>query len=205
MRELVTFTWRYFIQHPEFLSLLATEKKLHDAHQTLDQLAVQLEQANADLAGQQSAFNSSIKSADQTCGKLGDSSAECASARSKSDTMLSAILKAQQTVKLLSGNGSWDQLSAQKDVVAAQAAYDAAAAALKQTASAHDAGVDLIAAQTSYDSAVAQLTSAQAKLDQTRAGATSTDLIAAQKQYARDLLSHVNAYTHARYADEEWR
>ncbi len=25
MRELVTFTWRYFIQHPEFLSLLATE------------------------------------------------------------------------------------------------------------------------------------------------------------------------------------
>jgi AcrR family transcriptional regulator len=25
MRELVTFTWSYFIQHPEFLSLLATE------------------------------------------------------------------------------------------------------------------------------------------------------------------------------------
>jgi hypothetical protein len=28
------------------------------------------------------------------------------------------------------------------------------------------------------------------------------ELIAAQKQYARDLLTHVNAYTHARYADE---
>jgi len=27
-------------------------------------------------------------------------------------------------------------------------------------------------------------------------------LIAAQKQYAHDLLSHVNAYTHVRYADE---
>src|SRR5207249_4479233 len=28
------------------------------------------------------------------------------------------------------------------------------------------------------------------------------DLIAAQKQYARDLLTHVNAYTKTRYADE---
>src|SRR5207302_6173613 len=110
--------------------LAAAEKKLHDAHQAQDQLAAQLEQANADLAGQQSGFNSSIKSADQTCSKLGDGSAECASARSKTDSMQSAILKAQQSVKLLSGNGSWDQLSAQKDVVAAQAAYDAAAAAL---------------------------------------------------------------------------
>jgi RND family efflux transporter MFP subunit len=160
--------------------LAAAEKKLHDAHQNLDQLAAQLEQANADLAGQQSSFNSSIKSADQTCSKLGDSSGECASARSKTDTMQTAILKAEQAVKLLSGNGSWDQLSAQKDVVAAQAAYDAAAAALKQTSSAHDAGVDLIAAQTSYDSAVSQLTSARAKLDETRAGAISADLIAAQ-------------------------
>ena len=25
MRELIQFTWRYFIEHPEFLSLLATE------------------------------------------------------------------------------------------------------------------------------------------------------------------------------------
>jgi RND family efflux transporter MFP subunit len=161
-------------------SLAAAEKKLHDAHQAQDQLAAQLEQANADLAGQQSGFNSSIKSADQTCSKLGDSSAECASARSKTDSMQSAILKAQQSVKLLSGNGSWDQLSAQKDVVAAQTAYDAAAAALKQTSSARDAGVDLIAAQTTYDSAVSQLTSARAKLDQTRAGPTNADLIAAQ-------------------------
>src|SRR6266851_4815134 len=161
-------------------SLAAAEKKLHDAHQAQDQLAAQLEQANADLAGQQSAFNSSIKSADQTCSKLGDGSAECASARSKTDSMQATILKAQQSVKLLSGNGSWDQLSAQKDVVAAQAAYDAAAASLKQVSSARDAGVDLIAAQTSYDSAVSQLTSARAKLDQTRAGATSADLIAAQ-------------------------
>ena len=28
------------------------------------------------------------------------------------------------------------------------------------------------------------------------------DLIAAQRRYAADLLGHVNAYTHARYADE---
>lgn len=161
-------------------ALAAAEKKLHDAHQNLDQLTAQLEQANADLAGQQSSFNSSIKLADQTCSKLGNSSAECAAARSKTDSMQSSILKAQQTVKLLNGNGSWDQLSAQKDVVASQAAYDAASATLKQTLSAHDAGVDLIAAQTGYDSAVSQLTSARAKLDQTRAGATSADLIAAQ-------------------------
>jgi AcrR family transcriptional regulator len=31
MRELVAFTWNYFIAHPEFLSLLATEN-LHRAH-----------------------------------------------------------------------------------------------------------------------------------------------------------------------------
>jgi hypothetical protein len=30
MRELVRFTWRYFIEHPEFLSLLGTEN-LHRA------------------------------------------------------------------------------------------------------------------------------------------------------------------------------
>ena len=54
--------------------------------------------------------------------------------------MQSTILKAQQQVKLLSGNGAWDQLAAQKDVVAAQTAYDAAAASLKQTAAAHNAG-----------------------------------------------------------------
>jgi RND family efflux transporter MFP subunit len=160
--------------------LAAAEKKLHDAHQNLDQLAAQLEQANADLAGQQSSLAASVKSGDQICSKLGDSSAECASARSKTDSSQSSILKAQQAVKLLSGNGSWDQLSAQKDVVAAQAAYDAAAASLRQTSSAHAAGVDLIAAQTTYDSAVSQLTSARAKFDQTRAGATAADLTAAQ-------------------------
>jgi RND family efflux transporter MFP subunit len=161
-------------------SLAAAEKKLHDSHQSLDQLAAQLEQANADLAGQQSSLTSSIKSADQTCSKLGDSSADCAAARSKTDSQQSAILKAQQQVKLLNGNGSWDQLSAQKDVVAAQAAYDSAAVSLKQTLVAHSAGVDLIAAQQSYDASVSTLTSARAKLDQTRAGATTADLVAAQ-------------------------
>jgi HlyD family secretion protein len=161
-------------------ALAAAESKVHTAHQNLDQLAAQLEQANADLAAQESSFNSSIKAADQTCSKLGDSSAECATARSSTDGQQSSILKAQQQVKLLSGNGSWDQLTAQKDVVAAQSAYDAAAASLKLTLAAHDAGVDLIAAQTAYDTSVSQLTSARAKLDETRAGATSADLTAAQ-------------------------
>jgi multidrug resistance efflux pump len=161
-------------------ALAAAESKVHTAHQSLDQLTAQLEQANADLAGQQSGLTASIRSADQTCSKFGGSSGECAVARSNTDGQQSTILKAQQQVKLLSGNGSWDQLAAQKDVVAAQSAYDAAAASLKQTEAAHDAGVDLIAAQTGYDTAVSQLTSARAQLDKTRAGATSADLIAAQ-------------------------
>src|SRR5438445_4567564 len=161
-------------------TLAAAESKLHTAHQNLDELSAQLEQANADLAGQQSQLTASIKAADQTCTKLGGSSGECATARAGSDAKQASILKAQDTVKLLSGNGSWDQLSAQREVVAAQAAYDASAAALKQTESAHNAGVDVIAAQTTYDSAVSQLTSARAKLDQTRAGPTAADLVSAQ-------------------------
>lgn len=161
-------------------TLAAAESKLHTAHQNLDELSAQLEQANADLAGQQSQLTASIKAADQTCSKLGGSSGECATARAGSDAKQASILKAQDTVKLLSGNGSWDQLSAQREVVAAQAAYDASAAALKQTESAHNAGVDVIAAQTTYDSAVSQLTSARAKLDQTRAGPTAADLVSAQ-------------------------
>ncbi|HEX8968815.1 MAG TPA: efflux RND transporter periplasmic adaptor subunit [Chloroflexota bacterium] len=161
-------------------TLAAAEAKLHTAHQGLDQLSAQLEQANADLAGQQSELTASIKAADQTCSKLGDSSGECATARAASDARQSSILKAQQTIKLLSGGGSWDQLQAQKDVVSAQSAYDAAAATLKQVESAHNAGVDLIAAQTAYDTSVSALTSARAKLDETRAGATSADLAAAQ-------------------------
>src|SRR5207237_1785678 len=95
--------------------LAAAESKLHTAHQNLDQLTAQLEQANADLAGQQSSLSSSIKSADQTCSKIGDSSAECQAARSKTDGMQTTILQAEQQVKLLSGNGSWDQLAAPKD------------------------------------------------------------------------------------------
>ena len=161
-------------------ALASAETKLHQAHQDLDQLTAQLEQANADLSGQQSTLASSIKSADQTCNKLGDSSAECASAKSKIDSMQTTILKAQQQVKLLSGDGSWDQLAAQKNVMAAQVAYDSSAAALKQVAASHNAGIDLMAAQTAYDTAVSALTSARAQLDKTRAGATNADLVAAR-------------------------
>jgi HlyD family secretion protein len=161
-------------------TLAGAEAKLHTAHQNLDQLSAQLEQANADLAGQQSELAASIKAADQTCSKLGGSSGECAQARAASDAKQSGILKAQQTIKLLSGNGSWDQLQAQKDVVAAQADYDAAAANLKQVESAHNAGVDLISAQAAYDTAISALTSARAKLDETRAGPTNADLVAGQ-------------------------
>jgi HlyD family secretion protein len=71
-------------------------------------------------------------------------------------------------------------LSAQKDVLAAQAGYDSAATALKQAAVAHNAGIDLIVAQQTYDASVSSLTSARAKLDQTRAGATNADLVTAQ-------------------------
>ena len=118
-------------------ALAAAESKLHTSHQSLDQLTAQLEQANATLAAQQSSLTASIRSGDATCNKFGDSSAECQSARSNTYGMQPQILQAEQQVKLLSGNGSWDQLAAQKDVVAAQAAYDAAAASLKQTAAAH--------------------------------------------------------------------
>src|SRR5919202_2208168 len=161
-------------------NLAAAESKLHTAHQSLDQLSAQLQEANADLAGQQAQLAASIKAADQTCSKLGNSSGECANARAASDAKQAGIVKAEDAVKLLSGNGAWDQLSAQKDVLAAQAAYESAAAALKQAEYAHNAGVDVIAAQTAYDSAVSQLTSARAKLDQVRAGATAADLASAQ-------------------------
>ncbi len=160
--------------------LAAAESKLHTSHQTLDQLTAQLEQANADLAGQQSELTASIKAADQTCSKFGGSSGECATARAANDAKQVDILKAQQSVTLLTGGGSWEQLQAQKDVVAAQAAYDSAAANLKQVEVSHNLGVDLIAAQTAYDSSVSALTSARAKLDQTRAGATNADRVAAQ-------------------------
>ena len=161
-------------------SLAAAESKLHTAHQNLDQLSVQLGQANADLAGQQSALTASIKAADETCSKFGGSSGECATARASTDGKQAGILKAQQTVNLLTGGGSWDQLQAQKDVVAAQGGYDAAAATLKQVENARNLGVDLIAAQTTYDTAISALTSAKASLDKTRAGATNADLVAAQ-------------------------
>ena len=177
-------------------NLAAAESKLHTAHQSLDQLSAQLQEANADLAGQQAQLAASIKSADQTCSKLGGSSGECASARAASDAKQAGIVKAQDTVKLLSGNGAWDQLAAHKDVVAAQAAYDSAAAALKQAEYAHNAGIDVIAAQTAYDSALSQLTSSRAKLDQTRAGATAADLASAQA--AVDQATHSLATARAK-------
>ncbi len=173
---------------PDIVQAQATldqaEAKRHTANQNLDQLTAQLEQANADLAGQQSQLAASIKSADQTCGKLGDSSGECASARSKTDAMQAGILKAQQSVKLLGGSGSWDQLQAQKDLSSAQASYDAAAANLKQLQSAHNLSIDLIAAQTAYDTALSALTSAGAKLDQTRAGAAQSAVEQARSSLA---------------------
>jgi HlyD family secretion protein len=161
-------------------TLAGAESKLHTAHQNLDQLSAQFEQANADLAGQQSKLTAAIKAADETCSKFGGSSGECATARAGNDAAQAGILKAQQSVNLLSGGGSWDQLQAQKDVHAAQADYDAAAASLKQLESAHSLNVDLIAAQTAYDTAVSALTSARAKLDQIKAGPTTADQVAAR-------------------------
>jgi HlyD family secretion protein len=184
---------------PEVIQAQATlsgaESKLHTAHQNLDQLSAQLEQANADLAGQQSQLTASIKAADETCSKLGGSSGECATARAGSDARQGGILKAQQAVNLLSGGGSWDQLQAQKDVVSAQADYDAAATALKQAETTHNLGVDLIASQTTFDTALSSLTSARAKLDQTRAGPTNADQVAAQSavEQARTALATAQA------------
>ena len=106
--------------------------------------------------------------------------APLATARAATDAKQGGILKAQQSVKLLTGGSSWDELQAQKDVVSTQIAYDAAAANLKQLETSHNLGVDLIAAQTGYDTSVSALTSARAKLDQIRAGATNADLVAAQ-------------------------
>jgi HlyD family secretion protein len=161
-------------------ALAGSESKLHTAHQNLDQLSAQLAQANADLGGQQSLLTASIKAADETCSKFGGSSGACATARADNEAKQAGLLKAQQSVNLLSGGGSWDQLQAQKDVLSAQADYDAAAASLKQLESAHSLNVDLIAAQTAYDTAVSAVTSARAKLDQTRAGPTTADQVTAQ-------------------------
>jgi HlyD family secretion protein len=173
-------------------ALAAAEAKLHQSHEALDQLSAQLQQANADLASQQVGLAAAQKSADQTCDKLGDGSAECASAKAKIDGAQPALLKAEQQVKLLSGNGAWDQLAAQKDVTASQLAYDSAAAKLKQV---QTAPADFIAAQTAYDSAVSGLTSARAKLDEVKAGATRAELLTAQAtvEQARSGLANAQA------------
>jgi RND family efflux transporter MFP subunit len=175
--------------------LAAAELKLHQSHEALDQLSAQLELANADLAAQEISLASSQQSANQTCDKLGDSSAECAAAKARVDAAGPALLKAQQQIKLLSGSGAWDQISAQKDVAAAQLAYDAAATSLRQTQAAQSVAVDVIAAQTAYDTAVSGLTSARAKLDQLKAGPTNADLISAQTalDQARSGLANAQA------------
>ncbi len=181
---------------PEVLTarqgLAAAELKLHQSHEALDQLTAQLEQANAELVSQQVGLSAALKSVDQTCDQLGDSSAECASARSKIDALQPSILKAEQQVKLLSGSGAWDQLAAQKDLTAAQLAYDLAAAKLKQTQA---APADFIAAQTAYDSALSGLTSARAKLDEVKAGSTKAELLTAQNGYdqAKSTLTNAQA------------
>lgn len=174
-------------------SLAQAELALHSKHEALDQLSAQLEQANASLASQEVALASAHKSADQTCDKLGDSSAECASAKARIDALQPEILKAEQQVKLLSGSGAWDQIGAQKDVVAAQAAYDSAALKLKQVLAQQSVPVDLISAQTAYDSAISGLTSARAKLDQVKAGPTGADLSAAQASAAQAQSALENA------------
>lgn len=174
-------------------SLAQAEVALHAKHENLDQLSASLEQANASLASLNIKLGSAQKTADQTCSRLGDSSAECASAKANVDGMQPELLKAEQQVNLLSGSGAWDQLAAQKDVVAAQAAYDSAAAKLKQTLAAQSVPLDLITAQASYDTAVSGFTSARAKLDQIRAGATASDLAAADAQYAQARSALQNA------------
>jgi RND family efflux transporter MFP subunit len=174
-------------------SLADAELALHSKHEALDQLSAQLEQANATVASQDVALSSAIKTADQTCDRLGDSSAECASAKAHTDSLQPDILKAQQQVKLLNGDGAWDQLAAQKDVVAAQAAYDSAAAKLKQVQAAQSVPVDLISAQSSYDAAVSSFTSARAKLDQVKSGATAADLAAADATYSQAQSTLKNA------------
>jgi len=58
MRELIEFTWRYFIEHPEFLSLLATEnfnrarylrnsRRIRDLHSPLIGIITQLLESGA--------------------------------------------------------------------------------------------------------------------------------------------------------------
>ena len=161
-------------------TVASAASKLQTASQTLDQLSAQLEQANADLAAQESGLAAARKTADQTCTKLGSGSAECVSAKQKIDALQPDLLQARNTLKLLQGDGSWEHLAAQKEVLSAQAAYDAAAAQLKQVQAARSVPLELIQAQTTYDAAVSALTSARAKLDQARVGATNADLVAAQ-------------------------
>jgi HlyD family secretion protein len=174
-------------------SLAQAEVALHAKHQALDQLSADLEQANASLASEEAGIASAQKSADETCNKLGDSSAGCSSAKAAIEAKQVTLLKAQQQQKLVSGSGAWDQLAAQKDVVAAQAAYESAAAKLKQTLAARSVPLELITAQSSYDSAVSSFTSARAKLDQVKAGPTSADLSAAQASFNQAQSTLANA------------
>lgn len=161
-------------------TLTAAESKLHTAHQNLDQLSDQLATAYANVGAEQSNLAAARQAANDTCNKLGGSSGACAQANAQVDQSGPKILQLQQQIKQLQGSGSWDQLAAQKEVVSTQSAYDAAALNLKQVEAARAVPVDLITAQTTYDAAISQLTSARAKLDQTRAGSTNADLVAAQ-------------------------
>jgi HlyD family secretion protein len=161
-------------------ALAAAESKLHAAHQKLGQLSDQLAAARAKLAAQESELRAARQSADATCSKLGGSSAECATAKARVDQLEPEILETEQEIKQLRGSGSWEQLAAQKEVRAAQAAYDAAAADLQQVQASRQVAADLVTAQTSYDAALAQLTSARARLDEVRGGPKAAELVSAQ-------------------------
>ena len=158
-------------------TLAAAEVKLHAAHQASEQLGIQLDLAQANLDSQLAGLSSAEQSARATCDKVGEGSAECVAAKAKIDSLRPARLEAEQKINDLTGDGSWGQLTAQKELVAAQTAYDVAAANLKQV---RTAPLALLTAQTAYDSALSQLTSARAKLDHAKAGPTNAELLADQ-------------------------
>lgn len=148
-------------------SVAAAAARLHTASQQLDQLSSSLALAQINLASEQSARTAARKAEDATCKKLGGGSAECAAAKSRIDALSPQILRSEQEIKLLQGDGSWEHLAAQKEVVAAQEAYDAAAANLKQTEAVQSVSADLVEAQSNYDAAVIELSVAESKLGET--------------------------------------
>ena len=187
--------------------VVKAQADLDAAKRAVQLLPDQLKAASDDLDAKNHAIDVDKAAADSLCSQFGDSSTQCRSAQSQVDRDYVARDQAQTTFNGLNGGNAPDVVAANQGVTTAQANLDSANVKLQQARAAASVPADLVAAQASYDSAKAKLdqvrvtaaipadvaaaqsavdqakstvASAQAKLDQVKAGATTADLVAAQ-------------------------